>query len=267
MKTRLKILFEKKIQRNLSIFITAGFPKKESLLEIIPLLENSDCDIIEIGIPFSDPLADGPVIQRSSNIALNNGMSLNLLLLQVKQLRLVTTKPIVLMGYLNSILKFGIQNFYARCAESGVDGVILPDLPLHEFKKDHEPFIKKYGLDFIFMITPSTENQRVLELAPHSSGFLYVVSSNSTTGTQNKTQIDLPGKITVLKNGGLKVPLMMGFGIKNTNDFEKACQHTNGAIIGSAFVALVKNSNDLKNDIISFILTIKSKSNDHSIKF
>jgi tryptophan synthase alpha chain len=265
MKTRTELLFEKQPGNNLSIFITAGFPKKESLLEIIPLLENSDCDIIEIGIPFSDPSADGPVIQQSSTLALNNGMNLELLFKQVKQVRPLTTKPIILMGYLNSLLKFGIEAFYRSCHEAGVDGLIIPDLPLKEFKKEHELYIKKYKLDFIFLITPTTENKRALELATNSSGFVYLVSSNSTTGTENKNRLDLSEKIILLKKSGLKIPLLIGFGISTASDFTKACEQANGAIIGSAFIQLVKNSTNLQKDIPQFIQTIKTKSYDHSI--
>jgi len=259
MKTRLEILFKKDPHQNLSIFITAGFPKKESLLEIIPLLEDSDCDIIEIGIPFSDPLADGPVIQQSSTKALNNGMTLELLLQQVKQVRQQTSKPIVLMGYLNSLLKFGIEKFYNACNNSGVDGLIIPDLPLAEFKKEHEIFIKKFNLDFIFLITPSTENKRAVELGNQSSGFVYLVSSNSTTGSKNENEINLSEKINALKKEGLMLPILIGFGIKNAKDFEKVCAICNGAIIGSAFIQLVERSNNLKKDIPQFIQTIKNK--------
>lgn len=259
MKTRLQKVFENKPDNNLSVFITAGFPKKESLLEIIPILENSNCDLIEIGIPFSDPLADGPVIQQSSTTALNNGMSLKLLLEQVKELRPLTTKPIILMGYLNSLLKFGIKDFYNTCFESGVDGLIIPDLPLHEYKKDHEFLIKKHKLDFSFLISPSTDNARALELANQSSGFVYLVSSNSTTGNKNETKIDIGEKIKVLRSLGLKIPIMIGFGIKNSNDFKKTCGISNGAIIGSAFIEMIQKSTDLKKDIPQLIDSIKEK--------
>ncbi|MBA2613108.1 MAG: tryptophan synthase subunit alpha [Bacteroidetes bacterium] len=265
MKTRSEILFEKKPSNNLSVFITAGFPNKESLLEIIPLLENSDCDIIEIGIPFSDPLADGPVIQQSSAIALNNGMNLELLINQVKQVRPLISKPIILMGYLNSLLKFGIERFYESCHEAGVDGLIIPDLPLHEFKNEHELYIKKYNLDFIFLISPTTENKRALELAANSSGFLYLVSSNSTTGNINENKTDLSEKVMTLKNEGLKIPVLIGFGIKTSNDFTKVCKYANGAIIGSAFIQMIKNSNNLQKDIPQFIHNLKTKTHDHSI--
>ncbi|MDO9000149.1 MAG: tryptophan synthase subunit alpha [Bacteroidota bacterium] len=259
MKTKLQHLFLNKPDQNLSVFITAGFPKKESLLEIIPLLENSDCDIIEIGIPFSDPLADGPIIQQSSNIALDNGMTLFLLLKQIKEVRSLISKPIVLMGYLNSILKFGLEDFYQTCCESGVDGLIIPDLPLLEYKKDHEVLIKKYQLDFIFLISPSTYHNRALDLANHSSGFVYMVSSNSTTGNTIETKLDLSEKIKDLKSLGLKIPLLIGFGIKNAKHYNKACSISNGAIIGSAFIQVVENSNNLKKDIPQFINSIKNK--------
>lgn len=266
MKTRLQILFENKPEKILSLFITAGFPKKESLLEIIPILENSDCDMIEIGIPFSDPLADGPVIQQSSTLALTNGMTLELLLKQVKELKEQTTKPIILMGYLNSLLKFGIEAFYNACNQSGIDGLIIPDLPLIDYQLNHENQVKKYNLDFVFLITPDTENKRAIELANASSGFVYMVSSNSTTGNKNETSINLSEKINELKQAGLKVPLLIGFGIKNAKDFDNACKSAHGAIIGSAFIQLIEKSNDLKKDIPQFIQSIKTTTYDYSTK-
>lgn len=266
MKTKLEILFETKPNSNLSIFITAGFPKKENLLEIIPLLDKSECDIIEIGIPFSDPLADGTIIQQSSTIALNNGMTLDILLQQVKQVRKHTLKPIVLMGYLNTLLKYGLEKFYLTCYQSGVDGLIIPDLPLSEFKNEHKTYLKKYNIDFIFLITPNTVTERALNLAKESSGFLYLVSSNSTTGNNNSPISNLTKEINTLKNSGLTIPILVGFGIKNADDFENVCEYANGAIIGSAFVQLVQNSLDLKKDIPEFINSIKTKKNDNSIK-
>jgi tryptophan synthase alpha chain len=163
------------------------------------------------------------------------------------------------MGYLNSILKFGTESFYSTCFESGVDGLIIPDLPLHEYKKDHEFLIKKYKLNFSFLISPSTDNARSLELANQSSGFVYLVSSNSTTGNKNETKIDLSEKIKDLRSLGLKIPIMIGFGIKNYNDFIKTCGISNGAIIGSAFIEMIQKSNDIKNDIPQFINSIKNK--------
>ncbi len=266
MKTRLQILFDKTPNKNLSIFITAGFPKKESLLEIIPILEDSNCDIIEIGIPFSDPLADGPIIQQSSSIALNNGMTLELILKQVKQLRPLTLKPIVLMGYLNSLLKYGIENFYSDCKNAGVDGLIIPDLPLREYKKDHEALAKKNNIDFIFLITPNTETKRAIEISKNSAGFVYLVSSNSTTGNSISLNSNLSEKIIDLKKHGLKIPILVGFGIKNSADFENVCELANGAIIGSAFIQTVQNSHNLKKDISQFINSIKTNNYDYSIK-
>lgn len=266
MKTRLQLLFEKKPENNLSLFITAGYPKKESLLEIIPILENSDCDIIEIGIPFSDPLADGTVIQQSSTNALDNGMTLDLIFMQVKEIRSKTSKPILLMGYLNSLLKYGIETFYCACSESGIDGLIIPDLPLIDYHLNHLSFVKKFNLDFVFLITPDTENKRAIELANFSSGFIYMVSSNSTTGNLNKTNIDVNQKINELKNIGLKIPVLIGFGIKDGNDFENVCKSANGAIIGSAFIQLIQKSANLKKDIPQYINSIKTNSYDYSIK-
>ena len=265
METRLEKLFLNKPLDHLSVFVTAGFPHKNSLLEIIPLLHESDCDLIEIGIPYSDPLADGTIIQNSSSVALKNGMNLNLILQQVKEVRAKTQKPIILMGYLNSVLKFGIEKFYLTCHDVGVDGLIIPDLPLHEYKQMHEPFIKRYKHNFSFLITPETEYERALELASCSSGFVYLVSSNATTGSSKAMNSNLTSFIDTLKRNGLKIPILIGFGIKNSADFQKCSAISNGAIIGSAFIQLLGSSLDLKKDIPYFIHSIKTKTHDHSI--
>lgn len=266
METRLEKLFSNKPSDNLSVFVTVGFPYKNSLLEIIPILNEADCDIIEIGIPFSDPLADGTTIQNSSSVALKNGMNLGLIFKQVKEVRIKTHKPIILMGYLNSVLNFGIEKFYEACYNSGIDGLIIPDLPLNEYKLVHEPFIKRHKLNFSFLITPATERPRALELASRSSGFVYLVSSNATTGTSTLMNSNLASLVEHLKTEGLHIPVLIGFGIKNSSDFKKCTSISNGAIIGSAFIQLLENSVDLKKDIPSFIHSIKNKTHDHSIK-
>jgi tryptophan synthase alpha chain len=265
MSSSLENIFKKTPKNNLAIFVTAGFPKKESLLEIIPILENSACDIIEIGIPYSDPLADGPIIQKSSSVAIENGMTLALIFNQIKQLRPSISKPILLMGYLNSLLSYGVETFYADCQDAGINGLIIPDMPLSEFNAKHLPHIKKHKPHFIFLITPTTTNKRVLQLAKKSSGFLYCVSSNSTTGNKNKCGNYLPEKLFQLKKEGLSIPVMVGFGIKQAADFNQVCSFSNGAIIGSGFIELISQSKNLKKDIPQFISSIKSTHYDNSV--
>lgn len=265
MSSSLENLFQNTPENNLAIFVTAGFPKKESLLEIIPILENSDCDIIEIGIPYSDPLADGPIIQQSSSTAIDNGMTLGLIFNQVKQIRPFTSKPILLMGYLNLLLSYGIEKFYADCHEVGVDGLIIPDMSLPEFNANHLAHIKKNKLHFTFLMTPTTKNERVIELAKKSSGFLYCVSSNSTTGNKNNGGEHLKEKLNQLKENGLTIPVMVGFGIKHATDFDHVCSFSNGAIIGSAFIELISQSKNFKKDIPQFISSIKSTHYDNSV--
>jgi tryptophan synthase alpha chain len=265
MSSSLENIFKKTPKNNLAIFVTAGFPKKESLLEIIPILENSACDIIEIGIPYSDPLADGPIIQNSSSIAIENGMTLALIFNQVKQLRPSISKPILLMGYLNSLLSYGVETFYADCHDAGINGLIIPDMPLSEFNAKHLPRIKKYKLHFIFLITPTTKNKRTLQLAKKSSGFLYCVSSNSTTGNKKNGGEPLKEKLNQLKEIGLQIPVMVGFGITRAADFEQVCSLSNGAIIGSGFIELISRSKNLKKDIPQFISSIKSTHDDYSV--
>lgn len=252
MQNRIDKLFKEKERDALSIFFTAGFPKLNDTIPILGALEHSDADLIEIGIPFSDPLADGPVIQQSSMIALENGMNLNLLFQQLKNLRTANKKPVLLMGYLNSILQFGVEKFYNACHEVGVDGVILPDLPLEEFENSHKAITTKLNIKVVFLISPDTKPERVKQLDEASGGFLYLLSSNSTTGGSKGVS-----KKLVLPN--VKNPVLIGFGIKGQKEFSEACQIANGAIVGTAFIELLSKSTDFKKDISEFASNIKTK--------
>ncbi len=254
MQNRIDKLFKEKKENILSIFFTAGFPKLNDTILILEALENSDADLIEIGIPFSDPLADGPVIQQSSMVALENGMNLNLLFQQLKSLRNVTQKPVLLMGYLNSVLQFGVENFYKKCSEVGVDGVILPDLPLDEFENHHKVIANKLKIKIVFLISPETKPERVKLLDEASGGFLYLLSSNSTTGGSKGIS-----KKIVKANIDLKNPVLIGFGIKGQKEFIDACENANGAIIGSAFINVIAKSKNFKKDIVQFIESVKTK--------
>jgi tryptophan synthase alpha chain len=253
MQNRIKKLFEEKKENILSIFFTAGFPTLNDTLLVLEALAQSEADMIEIGIPFSDPLADGPIIQESSKVALENGMNLNLLFQQLKGLRSVTQKPVLLMGYFNSVLQYGINNFYNKCSEVGVDGVILPDLPLDEFERHHKDITAKLNIKVVFLISPETKANRVKQLDEASGGFLYLLSSNSTTGgskgiSKKVVQTDFP----------LKNPVLIGFGIKGHKEFTEACEKANGAIIGSAFIELIAKSKNFKKDIAQFIESVKN---------
>ena len=240
---------------NLSVFFTAGFPTFESTKEILGILNDTTVDFIEIGIPFSDPLADGPVIQHSSTVALNNGMTLELLFDQLKVIKSKISKPYLLMGYLNSLLACGIDKFYRKCSEGGVHHIIIPDLPVNEYLTEHKPLADKYNVSPVFLITPGTSAARIKEIDKISNAFIYLVSGNTTTGSDSTIQTEAIKKIQNLK---LKNPLIIGFGIKNKSDYFAACKLGNGAIIGSAFINMISDSNDLKKDIPEFIRQIKS---------
>jgi len=239
---------------NLSVFFTAGFPTFESTKEILGILNNTAVDFIEIGIPFSDPLADGPVIQHSSTVALHNGMTLKMLFAQLKEVKHKITKPYLLMGYLNSMLAYGIETFYRKCNESGVHHIIIPDLPVNEYLNEHKSIADRYGVSPVFLITPGTSAARIKEIDKISNAFIYLVSGNTTTGNDSSIQTEAIKKIQKMK---LKNPLIIGFGIKNKSDYSEACKLGNGAIIGSAFINVIADSTDLKMDIPEFIRQIK----------
>ena len=241
---------------NLSVFFTAGFPGLESTSGILQILNDTDVDFIEIGIPFSDPLADGPVIQHSSTVALHNGMTLELLFDVLKADRNKISKPYLLMGYLNSLLACGIPAFYQKCNECGVQHIIIPDLPLNEYLAEHQPYAVRYGVSPVFLITPDTSAKRINEIDKISKAFIYLVSGNTTTGNDSQMQTDAIKKITKMK---LQNPLIIGFGIKNSTDYSEACKLADGAIIGSAFINMIAESKNLQKDIPEFIRQIKLK--------
>lgn len=241
--SRLTELFKRKNNKVLNIYFTAGYPQLDDTLPIMRALQSKGVDIIELGIPYSDPLADGPIIQDSSSVALSNGMTIAHLFKQLKQFREHIHIPVVLMGYLNPILQYGFENFCEDAKEIGIDGFILPDLPPYEFEHEYGPILKKYNLDFIFLVTPETAPERVKKLDELSSGFLYAVSSSSTTG-KDKNMSDVSVYLKRLNEYELRNPVMVGFGIKDKQSFDEACVHANGAIIGSAFVKSLKEFAD-----------------------
>jgi tryptophan synthase alpha chain len=242
--SRIKKLFQNKPKGVISIYCTAGYPQPGSTLPVMKALQGNGADMIELGMPYSDPLADGPVIQASSTVALQNGMTIKKLFEQLKNFRSEIHLPVILMGYMNPVLQYGFEKFCAEAAAVGIDGLILPDLPEYEFETEYGEIIKKHGLDFIFLVTPETSTERVKKLDDLSSGFLYAVSSSSTTG-RDKNMDDVKIYLQKLNDLKLKNPVLVGFGIKDKQTFEAACEFAAGAIIGTAYIRALERSKDV----------------------
>jgi len=236
---RINQLFKEKKRNITSIYFTAGYPHLEDTVPTLLALEKQGVDLVEIGIPFSDPIADGPVIQQSSMQALQNGMSLSKLFSQLQGLRQKIHIPLLFMGYFNAILQYGFEEFCQSCRAVGVDGVIIPDLPFEEYEKVYKPIVERYDLSFILLITPETSEKRIRAIDAVTHGFIYMVSSASTTGTQatfNSSKIEYFKRIRSLN---LKNPCLIGFGISNKSTLEDAFEYAQGAIIGSKFISLL----------------------------
>lgn len=236
MNNRIDKLFREKDKGILSIYITAGYPELQDTLRLLEALQKSGADMVEIGIPFSDPLADGPVIQQSSQQALHNGMTLNLLFRQLEKVREAVSIPLVLMGYLNPVLHMGMERFLGKCRETGIDGVIIPDLPPDEYETKYLDMFRSHGIYHSLLITPNTDEQRIRKIAGISDGFLYLVAAASTTGARNSIGIQQESYFQRLKDLDLPLPGLIGFGISNRETFQTACKYARGAIIGSAFI-------------------------------
>jgi tryptophan synthase alpha chain len=258
MKNRITDLFEKKNDHLLSIFYTAGFPQLNSTRQIAEALQAAGADLIEIGIPFSDPIADGPTIQESNKIALDQGMNLPLLISQVKELRSTVSIPVILMGYLNPVIQYGVEKFMRDAAAAGVDGLILPDLPLQEYENDFKSLAESLNLSVSFLISPTTSEARMKQIDAVSNGFIYAVSSSSTTGAKNEFNEEQVAYFEKLDGLKLVNPYLIGFGISNYQTYSQACKYAAGAIVGSSFITLLKNSTDLKSDISEFIKSIRT---------
>ena len=226
-------------------------------LEIIRELDKSGVDMIEIGMPFSDPVADGPVIQRSSEKALKNGMSLNLLFEQLPALREITDIPIVLMGYINPVFRFGVEKFLRKCSETGIDGIIIPDLPVEEYIESYESLFKSYNILNVFLVSPQTPEERILYLDRNSKGFLYIVSTAATTGGTKKFDRSQINYFRKLDDLNLKTPRLIGFGISDKTTYEQACEYSDGVIIGSAFIKSLDEKGSLPEKIHRFVRTIR----------
>lgn len=240
--SRIKELFKKKKEKVLNVYCTAGYPQLNSTIELMKCLQENGVDLIELGMPYSDPLADGPVIQASSAKALQNGMTISKLFQQLSDFRKEIHVPVVLMGYLNPLLQYGFEKFCSKAAEAGIDGLIIPDIPMHEYETEYEEITKKYGLDFIFLVTPETSEERIKKLDELSNGFLYAVSSSSITGS-DKDFTPVENYLKRLKEMNLKNPILVGFGIKDKVTFNAVCKYANGAIIGSAYIKAIENGN------------------------
>ena len=245
-------LFKTKNRNILNMYCTAGYPRLNDTVTVLRALQEHGADIIEVGIPYSDPLADGPVIQASSMRALQNGMNIPLLFGQLKDFRPELKIPLILMGYLNPVLQYGFKRFCEKAKECGVDGLIIPDIPVAEYEREYRQVIETNGLDFIFLITPETSEERIRKIDSLGSGFLYAVSSSSITGTEK----DFSAVETYLKrliDMKLENPLLVGFGISDRKSFESVCKHANGAIIGSAFVKAIAQASDIDGGTKEFI--------------
>ena len=240
---RINQLFSTKQKDILSIYFCAGFPTFEGTASTIKALEKKGINMIEIGIPFSDPMADGPVIQHAATRALKNGMTLKLLFDQLKEIRKEVQIPLVLMGYLNPIMQYGFENFCRTCRETGIDGVIIPDLPFKDYMEEYRSIAEKQGVKIIMLITPETSEERIRLIDEHTDGFIYMVSSAAITGAQKDFNAQKQAYFQRIADMNLRNPRMIGFGISNKQTFEAASAHAAGAIIGSKFVTLLDEEN------------------------
>jgi len=245
---RINQLFQQKSENILSVYFTAGFPKLEDTMPILECLQANGVDLVEIGVPFSDPMADGLVIQNSSQAALKNGMSIRKLFNQLTDVRPNINIPLIMMGYLNPIMQFGFEAFCKECSRVGVDGMIIPDLPMSDFLAEYKIIAERYGLEFIFLITPETSEERIRLIDSHTNGFIYMVSSAATTGTQTSfdNKVDYFNRINAMN---LKNPRLIGFGISNKSTRDMVCKYSSGAIIGSAFIKTLQETQDVEKGV------------------
>lgn len=250
---RLKKLFETKDKDILSVYFTAGFPQRDSTAEVIRSLESHGADMIEVGVPFSDPMADGKVIQQSSTVALRNGMTLDLLLSQVEEARRDCEIPLVLMGYLNPMMQYGVERLFKRCGEVGIDAIIIPDLPFGEYMEHYKLLCEQYGIPIIMLITPETSTERLRRIDDHCGGFIYMVSAASTTGTRDEFSPEQEAYFLQVDGMGLKNRRLIGFGISNPRTFGTACRYSSGGIIGSLFIKCLER-NDTPDGAVKDLL-------------
>lgn len=254
---RIQQLFKNKKEKVVSIFITAGFPHLGSLPEILVALEDAGVDIVEIGMPFSDPTADGPTIQYTNNVAIKNGMTIEVLFEQLRDIRQKVSMPLVLMGYLNPPIQYGFDKFLDQAASCGMDGFILPDLPMQEYKDTYQSKMKERNLSNIFLVTPQTSEERMKEIDSLSDGFIYVVSTNAITGSEVDFEAAQKNYFSKIRDLQLKSPALAGFGIKDKATFDAASKYLDGAIIGSAYIKHIeKDTEHIKDATKKFIDSI-----------
>lgn len=257
---RLQSLFGRKNKDLLSVYFTAGFPTLDSTGEIIKQLASHGVDMIEVGVPFSDPMADGPVIQQSSTVALRNGMTLPLLLDQVEAVRgEAGDVPLVLMGYLNPMMQYGIERLFKRCKEVGIDALIIPDLPFADYLRDYKDLCDRYDLPIIMLITPETSDERIRLIDDHCSGFIYMVSTASTTGTKDSFGAAQQDYFTRIASLPLKHERLIGFGISNADTYDNVCRHSAGGIIGSLFIKCLERNATPAEAVDDLLATIGRK--------
>lgn len=250
-------MFNNKEKKILSVYFTAGYPELNDTLTIIKELDKAGVDMIEIGMPFSDPVADGPVIQRSSETALKNGMNMNLLFNQLGKVREITDIPLILMGYINPVFRYGMENFLKRCNETGIDGTIIPDLPPDVYKELYEPFYVRHDIINVFLVSPQSSAERIMYLDQISRGFIYVVSTAKTTGVINSFDQSHIDYFRKLDNFKLKSPRLIGFGISDRKSYNQVCEYSDGAIIGSAFIRTLEEKGSLPENILRFVKTFR----------
>ncbi len=254
---RIDQLLQDRTKPVLSIYYPAGYPNLNDTTTVLHTLQQKGIDMVEIGIPFSDPMADGPVIQEASTKALHNGISLRYIFRQLKNIRNEgITMPIILMGYLNPIMQYGFEHFCQTCIETGIDGVIIPDLPFSDYLENYKPIANQYGLNMIMLITPETSDERIHQIDEHTDGFIYMVSSAATTGMQKDFELQKKHYFKRIKEQKLKHPYLIGFGISNKITYEAAIQNSFGGIIGSKFVQLLKTEPSIEAAIDKLLQSI-----------
>jgi tryptophan synthase alpha chain len=254
---RINKLFKEKGKNIVSVYFTAGYPELDSTVEILSELEKNGVDLVEIGMPFSDPVADGVVIQKSSEKALENGMTLNALFEQLKAVREKISIPLILMGYFNPVLRFGVDEFCTKCKEIGIDGLILPDLPLDVYENEYKAVFEQNNLHNILLITPQTSEERVRKVDSLSNGFIYMVSCSSTTGVKTDIEDSQTEYFRRIDSLNLKSPRIIGFGISNKETFDNACKYGSGAIIGSAFVKALGTGGSISKRVKNFMDAVR----------